>query len=199
MLHQMKLWNRDLGGSLLNPEIIVCDFELAKIHVLWHKFPSTTARLGSFSLLTEYYLCSSGHSMQCEYVNPDRGELKKFSVCSTTWSCHMFWPPFIRFPQRSSWLGRRHWETHIWNRTTWGRKRAVPARYPLYLWNRFHATWHGLPRICFLTEVCDNCFKKMIWNHHPSLFTQQEKFFKERWDTKHIIMEMEAETRVQEP
>ncbi|KAK3931524.1 Protein-glutamate methylesterase/protein-glutamine glutaminase [Frankliniella fusca] len=77
-----------------------------------------------------------------------------------------------------------------------GRRRTIPARYPIPLWNMYEVTRTGQHRTNNISEGWHIRFSLVIGKHHPDLYSALRELQKEQADTEAQLAEWSMGRRV---
>lgn len=181
----------------LNNLKIMTDFELAILNSCHSVFPNTPRTCCFFHLGQSVYRHIQEAGLQQAYSN--RGDR---SVRTHT---HMllalaFIPVvdvqrvFAEFqavaPEALLVIFTYFGETYVNGRPGRGRRRAVPPRYPVPLWNQYEAALTGDHRTNNVSEGWHNRFHLIVGKNHPDLYSLLKEIQKEQADSESMIAEL---------
>ena len=81
-------------------------------------------------------------------------------------------------------------QTYVNGRPGRGRRRAVPPRYAVPLWNQYNAALTGGHRTNSVSEGWHNKFHLLMGKNHPDLYSLLKQFQNEQSDSEAMIAEL---------
>ena len=81
-------------------------------------------------------------------------------------------------------------ETYVIGRPGRGRRRAVPPRYPVPIWNQYAGTIEGQHRTNNCSEGWHNKFRLMVGKHHPDIYSFIRNIQREQSDIEIAVVEL---------
>lgn len=187
-------YNIDINPATLK---FMSDFELAILKACTTVFPIARRSCCHFHLGQSLYRRIQGAGLQEAYNDPDNRQLKLHT--------HMILAlAFVPADDvRAAFKVLREFsladldpifsyfnENYIDGRPGRGRRRPVPPRYAIPVWNQFDAARTGAHRTNNVSEGWHNRFRLVVGRNHPDVYSLVKEFQKEQADSESTVAEL---------
>lgn len=180
-----------------SPARIVTDFELAILNACRQIFPDSPIIGCFFHLGQSVYRKVQAEGLQEIYNDPADREFKLHIHMMTALAFvpvehvqEVFRLFKCKVPENVLPIVDYFEETYVLGRPGRGRRRAVPPRYPVPLWNQFQSATTGQHKTNNVSEGWHNRFRIVVGKHHPDIYSALKEFQKEQADVEISIAEI---------
>ena len=181
------------------PEMIMSDFELGIINACKDVFPHVAISVCFFHLNQILYRKIQAEGLQVAYNNRDDRAIKDFTHILAALTL-AFFPIsdvacyFARLkgiaPQEMKHYVNYFDATYVNGIPARGRRRAVPRKYPIHIWNQHDPAVEGLAKTNNVSEGWHDRFHLLMEEIHPDMYSCINNFLKEQGDTEIPIVKL---------
>ena len=184
-------------GVIREPEMIMSEFEMAIIKASKEEFPHVAISLCFFHLKQSMYRKIQEKGLQVAYNDENDRTVKEFThklaalafvpICDVT-------EAFAALKQTTPAAMREYLDyfdaTYVNSAPARGRRRPLPPRYAVHLWNQYDPTREGKAKTNNVSEGWHNRFRLLVNRAHPDLYTFIKELKKEQGDTEIAVVEL---------